>query len=65
LVPAVDGKTGIFIFRLDLNHLPGRRVSSPARAMFHPSGGDETKLRRDETIFAAGEDIRKPALSIN
>jgi hypothetical protein len=26
--------------------------------------GDETKLRRDETILAVGEDIRKPALAI-
>jgi hypothetical protein len=27
--------------------------------------GDETKLRRDETILAFGEDIRKPALAID
>jgi len=27
--------------------------------------GDETKLRRDETILASGEDIRKPALRIS
>jgi hypothetical protein len=33
--------------------------------MFLPVMGDETKLRRDETIFAFGEDIRKPALDIN
>jgi hypothetical protein len=25
---------------------------------------DETKLRRDETTFVSGEDIRKPALRI-
>jgi hypothetical protein len=33
--------------------------------MFHPRGGGETKLRRDETILALGEDIRKPALGIH
>jgi hypothetical protein len=34
-------------------------------AGFVSSGtGDETKLRRDETILAIGEDIRKPALVI-
>jgi len=27
--------------------------------------GDETKLRRDETILAPGEDILKPALRIS
>jgi len=27
--------------------------------------GDETKLRRHETIFAAREDILKPALAIS
>jgi hypothetical protein len=26
--------------------------------------GDDTKLRRDETILAIGEDIRKPTLVI-
>jgi hypothetical protein len=26
--------------------------------------GDETKSRRDETIFVPGEDIRKPAVGI-
>jgi len=31
-------------------------------AVFRPLPGDETKLCRDETTFAAGEDIRKPAL---
>jgi len=34
-------------------------------AVFLRRVGDETKLRRDETIFAAGEDIRKPALGIS
>jgi hypothetical protein len=34
------------------------------RAMFHPPAGDETKLGRDETIFASREDIRKRALDI-
>jgi hypothetical protein len=33
--------------------------------MFRPPGGDDTKLRRDETIFRTGEDIRKPALDTN
>jgi hypothetical protein len=33
--------------------------------MFRPLGGDETKLARHETIFAAREDIRKPVLAIN
>jgi len=28
-------------------------------------GGDDTKLRRDETVFRIGEDIRKPALGTN
>jgi hypothetical protein len=30
--------------------------------MFRAAGGDETNLRRDETIFDLGEDIRKRAL---
>jgi hypothetical protein len=35
------------------------------QAGFVSSGtGDETKLRRDETILAIGEDIRKPVLAI-
>jgi hypothetical protein len=33
--------------------------------VFLPGMGDETKLRRDETIFASGEDIRKRALDIS
>jgi hypothetical protein len=33
--------------------------------MFRPSPGDDTKLRRDETVFRTGEDIRKPALDTN
>jgi hypothetical protein len=33
--------------------------------MFLPGMGDETKLRRHETIFMLGEDIRKPALGIS
>jgi hypothetical protein len=33
--------------------------------MFLPAAGDETNLSLDETIFAAGEDIRKPVLAIN
>jgi len=33
--------------------------------MFLPADGDETKLRRDETIFCRGEDIRKRALGIH
>jgi hypothetical protein len=36
------------------------------RTDFVSSGmGDETKLRRDETTSASGEDIRKPALRIS
>jgi chromosome condensin MukBEF MukE localization factor len=30
--------------------------------MFRPLGWDDTKLRRDETVFRYGEDVRKPAL---
>jgi hypothetical protein len=33
--------------------------------MFRPTRGDDTKLRRDETVFHTGEDIRKPALDTN
>jgi len=33
--------------------------------MFRPPGGNDTKLRRDETVFRTGEDIRKPALDTN
>jgi hypothetical protein len=33
--------------------------------LFRRSVGDETKGEPDETIFAAGEDIRKPALCIS
>jgi hypothetical protein len=33
--------------------------------MFHPAGEDDTKLRRDETVFLTGEDTRKPALDTN
>jgi hypothetical protein len=33
--------------------------------MFRPGVGDETKLEGNETIFAPGEDIRKPALAIS
>jgi hypothetical protein len=33
--------------------------------MFRPVSGDETNLERDETIYAAREDIRKPALAID
>jgi hypothetical protein len=29
-----------------------------------PGKGDETELRRDETIFGTGEDIPKPAVGI-
>jgi hypothetical protein len=32
--------------------------------MFRRRSGEETKLGRDETIFAAREDIRKRALAI-
>jgi hypothetical protein len=30
--------------------------------MFRSPGGDDTKLRPDETVFRTGEDTRKPAL---
>jgi hypothetical protein len=33
--------------------------------MFRPQGGDETKPGQHETIFPAGEDIRKRALCIS
>jgi hypothetical protein len=33
--------------------------------VFLPAMGDETKLRRDETISVFGEDIRKLALGIS
>jgi hypothetical protein len=33
--------------------------------MFRPPGGDDTKLRQDETVFRIGEDIRKPTLDTN
>jgi hypothetical protein len=36
--------------------LAGPHVSFPE--------GDETKARREETIFVPGEDIRKPAVGI-
>src|ERR1700739_2677056 len=40
--------------------------ASPLRGGFVSSGtGDETKLRRNETTSASGEDIRKPALRIS
>jgi hypothetical protein len=29
-------------------------------ALFRPEWGDETKIRRDETILSFSEDIRKP-----
>jgi hypothetical protein len=44
-----------------MNQFRGHGVSSPSRLFRQPTA-DETKLRRDETIFAPGEDIRKPAL---
>jgi hypothetical protein len=33
--------------------------------MFRPLGWDDTKLRRDETVFHLREDIRKRALGTN
>jgi hypothetical protein len=30
--------------------------------VFHPNGGDETNLRRNETNFIGREDIRKRAV---
>jgi hypothetical protein len=52
-------------FHRPLNHFGAERVSSKDRPVFLPAIGDETKLRCDETIFASGEDIRKPALTIH
>jgi hypothetical protein len=44
----------------------GWLAASSTRAGFVSSpGGDNTKLRRDETVFRTGEDIRKPALDTN
>jgi len=45
-----------------MNPFRVRRVSLGEPAMFRRSGGDETKLGRDETIFGAGEDGRKLAV---
>jgi hypothetical protein len=44
---------------------PDRRVFYASRQCFVPRGGDDTKLRRDETVFRTGEDVRKPALDTN
>src|SRR4029077_17956807 len=56
--------TGIFIVEV-----PEPPAGSPRLlrepTMFRPPGGDDTKLRWDETVFRTGEDIRKPALDIN
>jgi hypothetical protein len=48
-----------------LNRFAARGVSQGKPAMFRAVTGDETKLRRDETIFGLREDIRKRALGSN
>jgi hypothetical protein len=64
LVPAPRRFAAFYIFNRPLNHFGGGRVSSADWGVFLPAIGDETKLRCDETIFGCGEDIRKPALTI-
>jgi hypothetical protein len=56
--------TGIFIAKV-----PEPPAGSPSLlrepTMFRPPGGNDTKLRRDETVFRTGEDIRKRVLDTN
>jgi hypothetical protein len=65
LVHAGGGKTPGFYIPSANEPLPGSARLLCRQTLFRPTGGDETKLGRDETIFQAGEDIRKPALGIN
>ena len=53
--------TGIFIAKIPNPRL-GRRVFYASHNVSSP-GRDDTKLRRDETVFRIGEDIREPALA--
>jgi len=48
-----------------LNRFAARGVSQGKPTMFRAVTGDETKLRRNETIFRLREDIRKRALGSN
>ena len=59
--PAGSLPTGRFIAKVREPQAESPRLLREP-AMFRPSGGDDTKLRRDETVSRAGEDIRKPAL---
>jgi hypothetical protein len=53
-------------FLLPKSQPPGWVAESSMQAgNISSPGGDDTKLRRDETVFRIGEDIRKPALDIN
>ena len=62
---AIIGHRPAFYFGSANEPVQGWRRLLGGLAVFHPPAGDETKLRRDETIFATGEDVRKPALSID
>jgi hypothetical protein len=53
------------LFSRCLNHQWGHRVFPTSRQCFVRPGGDDTKLRRDETVFLLREDVRKRALGIN
>jgi hypothetical protein len=53
-----------FIFQPFSNHSRARRVSCAGRRLFRPGMGDETNLRRDETIFRIREDRLKRTLGI-
>jgi hypothetical protein len=54
-----------FLLPKSLTPRLGRRVFHASQQCFFPRGGDDTKLRRDETVSRTGEDIRKPALDIS
>jgi hypothetical protein len=56
--------TGIFIVKVPEPSAGSRRLLA-SRQCFVWRAGDDTKLRRDETVFRMGEDIRKPALDTN
>jgi len=48
-----------------LNRFAAAGFSQAKPTMFRAVTGDETKLRRNETIFRLREDIRKRALDSN
>src|SRR5438552_2090377 len=50
---------------LILNRFAARGVSQAKPIMFRPLTGDETKLRRNETILGLREDSRKRGLGSN